>query len=171
MDANEYALKVTPAAKSLGVLREIRRVHGGAASAAVVSGQWSVVEKEVTMAVESYKDLKVWQKAIDLVPEVYRLLRKLPRTEQYAMADQIRRAVVSVPANIAEGQARQHRKEFIQSLLHRTGEPGGGGDAADRSGAAGVPDSGGKGRCDRRSSEIRRMLQGLINGLRAREGG
>ena len=66
--------------------------------------------------VTSYRDLKVWQRAIDLVPEVYELLRSFPKHETYALADQIRRAVVSIPANIAEGQARQHRKEFLQSL-------------------------------------------------------
>jgi len=66
--------------------------------------------------IESYQDLKVWQKAIDLVPMVYRVLKRFPKNEQYAMADQVRRAVVSVPANIAEGQARQHPKEFLQGL-------------------------------------------------------
>jgi len=66
--------------------------------------------------VQSYRDLKVWQQAIDLVPEVYQLLRKLPKEENYALADQIRRAVVSIAANIAEGQARQHTKEFLQHL-------------------------------------------------------
>ena len=66
--------------------------------------------------VQSYRDLKVWQQAIDLVPEVYRLLKEFPKEENYALADQIRRAVVSIPANIAEGQARQHTKEFLQHL-------------------------------------------------------
>src|SRR5271157_730629 len=66
--------------------------------------------------VQTYRDLKVWADAIDLAPEVYRLLKKLPREENYALADQIRRAVVSIPANIAEGQARQHTREFVQYL-------------------------------------------------------
>ena len=63
-----------------------------------------------------YRELIAWQKAMDLVPMTYQLLRKLPREETYALADQIRRAVVSVPANIAEGQARKHHKEFQQHL-------------------------------------------------------
>jgi four helix bundle protein len=65
---------------------------------------------------QSYQDLVVWQRAIDLVPIVYRVLRTFPKHETYALSDQIRRAAVSIPANIAEGQARQHRKEFLQHL-------------------------------------------------------
>ena len=63
-----------------------------------------------------YTELVVWQRAMALVPDVYTLLKAFPQEETYALADQIRRAVVSIPANIAEGQARQHRKEFIQHL-------------------------------------------------------
>lgn len=63
-----------------------------------------------------YRNLKVWQNAIDLVPTVYEVVKRLPKTETYALGDQLRRATVSVPANIAEGQARQHSKEFLQHL-------------------------------------------------------
>ncbi|NNM88127.1 MAG: four helix bundle protein [Phycisphaerae bacterium] len=63
-----------------------------------------------------YKDLIVWRKAMDLVPLAYRLARKLPREETWALGGQIRRAVISIPANIAEGQARRHRPEFIHFL-------------------------------------------------------
>lgn len=65
---------------------------------------------------QSYQDLVVWQRAIAMVPEIYRLLSTFPKAETYALADQLRRAAVSVPANIAEGQARAHRKEFLQHL-------------------------------------------------------
>ena len=65
---------------------------------------------------KSYRDLVVWQRAIDLAPKVYELLKGFPREERYELASQIRRATVSIPANIAEGQARQHPKEFIQHL-------------------------------------------------------
>jgi four helix bundle protein len=68
------------------------------------------------MEKKSYKDLVVWQRAIDLVPKVYELIRVFPKEETYALSDQVRRAAVSVPANIAEGQARNHRKEFLQHL-------------------------------------------------------
>ena len=64
----------------------------------------------------SYRDLVVWQRAVDLVPKVYELLKGFPREERYDLGSQIRRAVVSIPANIAEGQARQHPKEFLQHL-------------------------------------------------------
>lgn len=64
----------------------------------------------------SYRDLIVWQKAIELVPTVYATIRQFPVEENFAGSQQIRRAVVSVPANIAEGQARSHRKEFVQHL-------------------------------------------------------
>lgn len=64
----------------------------------------------------SYRDLIVWQKAIELVPTVYASLRQFPAEENFALSQQIRRSVVSVPANIAEGQARNHRKEFVQHL-------------------------------------------------------
>ena len=65
---------------------------------------------------KSYKQLVVWQRAIDLVPKIYVLLKGFPKEETHALADQIRRSVVSIPANIAEGQARQHKKEFLQHL-------------------------------------------------------
>jgi four helix bundle protein len=65
---------------------------------------------------QGYRDLVIWQRAIDLVPAVYAVVRSFPKHETYALSDQIRRAVVSIAANIAEGQARQHRKEFLQHL-------------------------------------------------------
>jgi four helix bundle protein len=66
--------------------------------------------------VNSFRDLKAWQRAMDLVPEIYRLTRQLPVEEKYVLGDQIRRAAVSIPANIAEGHARQHTREFVQHL-------------------------------------------------------
>ena len=64
----------------------------------------------------SYQDLKVWQMAMDLTAEVYKLVKKLPKEEAYAMSDQMRRAVVSIPSNIAEGSDRNSDKEFAQYL-------------------------------------------------------
>ena len=54
-----------------------------------------------------YKDLQVWQKSVDLCVEVYRLVKLLPKEETYALSDQMRRSVVSIPSNIAEGYARR----------------------------------------------------------------
>ena len=67
--------------------------------------------------VRNFRELRIWQRAMDMLPQIYCMARTLPRFEQFALADQIRRAAVSVPANIAEGQARGHTKEFVRYLL------------------------------------------------------
>lgn len=66
--------------------------------------------------INSFQDLSVWQKAMDLVVEAYRIVRVLPKEERYALAVQMRRASVSIPSNIAEGQVRNSTKEFVQFL-------------------------------------------------------
>lgn len=71
--------------------------------------------------IKSYRDLKIWQKGIELVKQVYALTLKFPPHEKYALADQLRRSAVSVPSNIAEGQARQHTGEFRQFLYMAIG--------------------------------------------------
>ncbi len=68
------------------------------------------------MAITNYRDLKVWQLAIDLVEAVYRLTEDFPRNELYALTQQIQRAAVSVPSNIAEGHARASSKEFLHHI-------------------------------------------------------
>ena len=68
------------------------------------------------MSFTSYKELTVWQKSMDLTEEIYRLVKKLPKEETYALSDQMRRAAVSVPSNIAEGHGRQTEKEFKSFL-------------------------------------------------------
>jgi four helix bundle protein len=68
------------------------------------------------MAVRSYQDLEVWQRAMELVEEVYRLTRTLPAAERYGMTSQMQRSAISIPANIAEGGARHHTREFLQHL-------------------------------------------------------
>ena len=69
------------------------------------------------MGYSSYKELIVWQKAMDLVDEVYRLVRLLPRDEMFAFSDQIRRSAVSIPSNIAEGQWAAYRERSYHSFL------------------------------------------------------
>lgn len=66
------------------------------------------------MGTRNYRELIAWQKAIDLVESVYRATRTWPREELYGLTNQVRRAVISVPANIAEGQGRSSVKEFMQ---------------------------------------------------------
>lgn len=65
---------------------------------------------------QSYRELLVWQKAMELALLVYRLTEGFPRREVYGLAAQIRRAGVSVPSNIAEGYGRGSRKEYLQFL-------------------------------------------------------
>lgn len=71
--------------------------------------------------VQSYRDLVVWKKAIDLVTEIYLCTQPFPRQETYGLISQLRRAAVSVPSNIAEGHARLSTGEFRQFLGHAWG--------------------------------------------------
>jgi four helix bundle protein len=71
--------------------------------------------------VKHYKDLLVWQKGMTLVKSIYALTAMFPREERYGLTSQLRRAAVSVPSNIAEGQARQSTKEFLQFISHAEG--------------------------------------------------
>lgn len=64
--------------------------------------------------VDSHKDLTVWQKSMDLVVLVYKLMEQLPKEERYSLCDQIRRSAVSIPSNIAEGKSRNSIKEYKQ---------------------------------------------------------
>jgi four helix bundle protein len=73
------------------------------------------------LAVKSYRDLQVWQKAIALVVESYRVAKLLPRTENYGLIGQIQRAAVSVPANIAEGHGREHLGDYLRHLSFANG--------------------------------------------------
>ena len=68
------------------------------------------------MSVQSYRDLAAWQKAMDLVETVYRATQHWPREEVYGLTNQARRAAVSVPANIAEGQGRCGPTEMLHHL-------------------------------------------------------
>lgn len=63
-----------------------------------------------------YKDLIVWQKAMDLVVEVYNITKLLPKFETYGLSDQMRRAAVSIPSNVAEGQGRQSTRDYVHFL-------------------------------------------------------
>lgn len=65
---------------------------------------------------KDYKELEVWNKGILLVLAIYETVKILPKDEHYALADQIKRAAVSIPSNIAEGASRNTNKEFIQFL-------------------------------------------------------
>ncbi len=70
---------------------------------------------------QNYKDLVVWQKGIALAKATYRLTTTFPREEKFGLVSQMRRAAVSIPSNIAEGQARHTTGEFIQFISHAEG--------------------------------------------------
>ncbi len=69
------------------------------------------------MKIQSYENLIVWQKSMDLVIAVYVLTRKFPKEELYGLTSQMRRAAISIPSNIAEGSRRGSRKDFRNFLL------------------------------------------------------
>ena len=68
------------------------------------------------MKINSYKDLQVWQKAIELVKKVYLVTKAFPNDEMYGLINQMRRSAVSIASNIAEGKSRQTKKEYIRFL-------------------------------------------------------
>ncbi len=73
-------------------------------------------EKPTGPRINSFRDLRVWQAGMDLVEEVYRITQMLPSHETYGLTDQMRRAAVSIPSNIAEGHTREHSKEYFHHL-------------------------------------------------------
>ena len=66
--------------------------------------------------IRNFQDLEIWQRSIQLVEEVYRLTKSFPRDELYGLTSQLKRSVVSIPSNIAEGFNRNHKAEFKQFL-------------------------------------------------------
>lgn len=80
----------------------------------MVRDSWSVNRGD--MKVQSYKELNVWTKGIEIVDKIYKTTDAFPQKELYGLVSQLRRAAVSIPSNIAEGFARQHTKEYMQYL-------------------------------------------------------
>ena len=64
----------------------------------------------------NYKDLKIWQKSVDLAVRIYEVTKSFPKEEIYTLTSQIRRSAVSIPSNIAEGSGRNSKKEFLNFL-------------------------------------------------------
>ena len=91
----------------------------------MASGEWlapeaGAVVKSLNKA-KHYKELLIWQKGMSLAKDVYGLTARFPGDERYGLVSQMRRAAVSVPSNIAEGQARHGTREFLQFLSHASG--------------------------------------------------
>ena len=74
--------------------------------------------------IEGFQNLTTWQKAYELALEIYKMTKGFPKDEQYGLISQIRRAAISVSANISEGYERQYRKEYIQFLMIAKGSLG-----------------------------------------------
>jgi four helix bundle protein len=70
---------------------------------------------------KGHRDLIAWQKAMELVTEIYRVTKQFPHDELYGLSAQLRRAAVSVPSNLAEGHGRNSRNEFHQFIGHARG--------------------------------------------------
>lgn len=66
--------------------------------------------------IKSFKELRIWQKGIELVKDIYKLTANFPKEEVYGLTSQMRRSAVSIPSNIAEGFKRFHSKEYMQFL-------------------------------------------------------
>ena len=66
--------------------------------------------------IRTHKDLDVWKDSIELVTKIYQLVSNFPKEERFGLVDQIKRAAISIPSNIAEGAARNSQKEFLQFL-------------------------------------------------------
>jgi four helix bundle protein len=117
------------------------------------------------VAVKSYRDLVAWQKAMDTVELVYRASERFPKSEMYGLASQIRRAAVSIPSNIAEGQGRRGTKDFVKFLSIAYGsllEVETQAQISERLGYLSHGD------CDRlldATAEVGRLLNGLMNAL------
>lgn len=117
------------------------------------------------MKSSDYRQLKVWQKAMDLTVEIYSLVNKFPRAENYALSDQMRRSVVSIPSNIAEGQGRNSDKEFVNFLSIARGSLWELETQIEISERLHYIDSGPKNKVYEQTEEIGKMLNALANSL------
>ena len=85
----------------------------------VGDGEWRIGngEEYSNDVMKSYRELEVWKVSMDLVDAVYELTDRFPKSEVFNLTSQLRRAVVSVPSNIAEGWGRENTKDYIRFLL------------------------------------------------------
>jgi four helix bundle protein len=118
---------------------------------------------------QSFRDLVVWQRAMELTVMVYRLTQGFPREEQYALTSQIRRSAVSIPSNIAEGQGRIGVREFRQFLSVARGSNCELQTQLEIARALGFGDLELIDRSVALSNEVRKMLFGMLESLRGSE--
>lgn len=117
---------------------------------------------------KGFRDLVVWQKAMDLAANVYRITKDFPPDERFGLTSQMRRAAVSIPSNVAEGHARNSTGEFIQSLGFAKGS------LAELETQAEIAERlqivSRERNCELKieMNEVGRMLNGLLNSLRSK---
>ena len=122
------------------------------------------MERERTK-IRSYKDLVVWKKSMELVAEVYTATAKFPRDEMFGITSQLRRSAVSVRSNIAEGQGRATKGEFVQFLAHARGSLFELETQVLIAGELGYLSSECQGRLGEKVQEVARILNGLLTSL------
>lgn len=119
--------------------------------------------------INSYRDLKVWQDAMSLAEECYRLTRPFPRDEMFGLTSQIRRSAASIPANIAEGHGRENTGSFIQHLRIAQGSLKELETHLLLSERVGAAEAGFSKQALDRCESLGRMLRGLIRSLQEKE--
>jgi four helix bundle protein len=115
---------------------------------------------------QHFKDLVVWQKAMEMVTVVYKVTDNFPKREVYSLTDQIRRAAVSVPSNIAEGQAHHNNRELLHFLRHSSGSLAELETQIGIAGRLGYVDAASTAEILQRVNEVGRILNGLISSIR-----
>ncbi len=113
------------------------------------------------MKVKSFKDLLVWQKAMNLVEECYRVTEIFPRNEEFGLKAQIRRAAVSIPSNIAEGNARHSSGEYRRFLAIALGSTAELETQIELGRRLGLARDGDAARLSQHCQEVGKMLNGL----------
>ena len=118
------------------------------------------------MASHSYRDLVVWQKSMQFVTTLYRSTEGFPKSEMFGLCSQLRRAVVSIPSNIAEGQGRNSPKEFIHHLSYAYGSLLETETQLQIAANLGYIEQAEVNRLPQDAAEIGRMLNGLLRSIR-----
>jgi len=115
-----------------------------------------------------HHSLDVWMRSVDFAVAIYRLTTNFPRGEEYGLKSQMRRAAVSIPCNIAEGAARQTKKEFVQFLYIAAGSASEVDTQLEIAFRLGYVDRNRKGVIDGNLENISKMISGLIRSIRAK---
>jgi four helix bundle protein len=125
-------------------------------------------ESSISRKGYGYRDLVVWQRGIELAKRVYNVTQRFPSEEKFGLVSQMRRAAVSVPSNIAEGQARHTTKEFIQFVSHAEGSLAELDTQLRLAVELGYCSAAESAQIGARMEELRRMLNGLRRNLAAK---